>query len=75
MITKEAIHFAFHEMDIEVDNIPLAEIISVSAVTETEVECSSLRIKDLEDGEQILRIMTEQGGHNSGVHLLPSRSF
>ena len=62
-------------MDIEVDNIPLAEIISVSAVTETEVDGSSLRIKDLEDGEQILRIMTEQGGHNSGVHLLPARSL
>ena len=58
-------------MDLEIDNIPLAEIISLSSLTENEVDCgtdffSSLRSEDLKSEMQIVQIKTEQGGHNSG---------
>ena len=58
-------------MDIEVDNIPLAEITNISETTEKETDCgsdffSSLMFDGTAGEMQSFRITTQEGGHNSG---------
>ena len=67
-------------MDLEVDNIPLAEITNISETTEKDTDCGceffSSLVFDCKEGEtQSFRITTQIGGHNSGrTYYLRTRS-
>ena len=71
VLTKDAMHFAFRKMDLEVDNIPLSEIMNISETTEKNADCgsdvfSSLVFGCTEGETQSFQISTQIGGHNSG---------
>jgi hypothetical protein len=67
VLTKEAAHFAFQGEDLEVDHIPLAEIVMINATKDSDLG-AELKDKGLEstDTDHTIHITTEPGGHNSG---------
>ncbi len=67
MMTKESVHFAFQGEDLEIDYIPLAEILMINATKDSDLG-AELNDKSPEsaDVEHTIHITTEPGGHNSG---------
>ena len=69
-LTRDAVHLAFEGEDFEVDFIPLEEIIAVHDINDVDIEAGLELLDDtdtqVEKGMKVVRIVTEQGGHNSG---------
>ena len=66
-LTKNAVHLAFEGEELEIDHIPLAEIVAVNEIREMDiVDSLELETGNEMDEANAYIISTEQGGHNSG---------
>ena len=66
VLTKTAIHFAFQDEELEIDHIPLAEIVLIDLIKDSDVGVGIGGESEQTVGDGVIHIATEQGGHNSG---------
>ena len=68
IVTQEIMSFAFKNGDVEIDHIPLAEIVCIRIIRETDMgtKGSFKMIEAESDAPLLLQISTEREGHNSG---------